>query len=239
VDEDLLNRSQQKLSLQRTNVPCQEGAGRIGACPLCHGEDSALIHTDGTREYRRCGACALIFADAGSLPTPAAERERYLLHSNRADEEGYLRHLRQLADPVMARVEPGSKGLDFGCGHTQVMAQILAQNGFPTCSYDPFFFPDLALLQRRYQFITCCEVMEHVHRTAEVFALFRELCVPGGTLAVMTRFYESANSFATWWYRRDPTHVRFFNEETMRWVASSAGWRVEFPAPNVTLFAAP
>ena len=59
----------------------------------------------------------------------------------------------------------------------------------------------------------------------------------GGTLAIMTRFYGVEAPFAQWWYRRDPTHVCFYCEETMRWIASNRGWCMECPTPHVALFA--
>jgi len=42
--------------------------------------------------------------------------------------------------------------------------------------------------------------------------------------------------FKEWWYHRDATHVCFYRQETMEWIARRFGWRVVFPLKNVILF---
>lgn len=119
------------------------------------------------------------------------------------------------------------------------MAAILTAAGFPCESYDPLFKPDDDLLERRYDYVTCCEVVEHVYAPARLFATFTELLEPGGLLGVMTRFYPEDTPFGEWWYRRDPTHVCFYTPATMRWIAEKHGWTASSPHPDVTLFTTP
>lgn len=208
-------------------------------CPLCGAP--ALELRDAASEcprYFRCPSCALIHLDPAHLLSLDEERKRYLLHENDANDGGYVRFLRRLADPLLARLPPGARGLDFGCGPAPVLAEMLTAAGFPCAAYDPFFAPNEALLERRYEFIACSEVVEHAHDPSRVFATLRRLLAPGGILGVMTTFYESEADFANWWYRRDPTHVCFYNETTMRWIGERHGWSCELAAPNVTLFTA-
>ena len=133
----------------------------------------------------------------------------------------------------------GARGLDFGCGPAPVLASLLTNAGYPCAAYDPLFAPDAALLDERYDFVACSEVVEHVHDPAGVFARFGRLLGRGGLLGVMTRFHDIDTPFATWWYRRDPTHVCFYAEATMRWIAAGRGWEVSFPRPDVALFSVP
>lgn len=147
--------------------------------------------------------------------------------------------LKRLADPVMERLPPGARGLDFGCGPAPVLSELLTSSGFPCVAYDPFFAPDESLLEAKYDFVTCSEVVEHAYDPAEMFATLRRLLAPGGLLGVMTTFYDASGSFADWWYQRDPTHVCFYNEETMRRIGERHGWRTDFPRPNVALFTTP
>jgi len=58
---------------------------------------------------------------------------------------------------------------------------------------------------------------------------------PGGWLAVMTIFQTDDTAFAGWHYRRDPTHVVFYREETFTAIARHHDWRCEFPCDNVVL----
>lgn len=117
-----------------------------------------------------------------------------------------------------------------------MLAGIMADAGFPCEAYDPFFFPNAALLTRSYDYVACSEVVEHSYDPAGTFSLFHRLLASGGLLGVMTRFYGHEAPFGEWWYRRDPTHVCFFAESTMRWIARRHGWKVEFPRPHVALF---
>jgi SAM-dependent methyltransferase len=207
-------------------------------CPLCGGASTVSYHEDAGREYRLCTLCMLIFVPPAMLPTPLEEVLRYVEHENSRDDPRYEQFLRRLADPLSARLPCGARGLDFGSGPTPVLAELLTADGFPTASYDPFFAPDESLLDGVYDFIACSETVEHLHHPGEVFDRFSRILKPGGTVGVMTRFYGHEAPFERWWYRRDPTHVSFYREETMRWIGQRHGWRVEFPVANVAIFAA-
>jgi SAM-dependent methyltransferase len=169
-------------------------------------------------------------------PTPLQEVLRYQEHRNNFGDEQYVQFLRRLADPLREKLAPGARGLDFGCGPQRVLAGFLSDNGFPTASYDPLFYPDAAVLDATYDFVACSEVLEHVHDPRKVLEQIAWLLRNGGTLGVMTRFHGIEAPFATWWYRRDSTHVCFYSEATMRWIAGSRDWTVAFPAPHVSLF---
>jgi hypothetical protein len=178
----------------------------------------------------------LIFLHPDQRPTLLQEVMRYQQHCNHAEDEGYIKFLRRLADPLRHVLPAGARGLDYGCGPTAVMAQVLESHGYPTVSYDPLFHPDEALLAGLYNFVTCCEVVEHVHDPWSMLALMARLLRGGGVLGVMTRFHGTEAPFRSWWYRRDPTHVCFYSARTMRWIAGSRGWDVDLASPNVALF---
>ncbi len=208
-------------------------------CPLCSAP--ALELPSAAREhprYFRCAVCALIHLDPAHRLPRDEEHDRYLLHENDGNDPGYVAFLKRLADPVMERLRPGAQGLDFGCGPAPVLSEIMTADGFPCAAYDPFFAPDETLLDKRYDFVTCSEVVEHAHDPARMFATLRRMLAPGGILGVMTMFHPGEDAFADWWYRRDPTHVCFYGEVTMRWIGEQHGWQTEFPRPNITLFSA-
>ena len=105
--------------------------------------------------------------------------------------------------------------------------------------WDPIYRPDAAALERTYDFITCTEVVEHMHRPAEEFRRLDHLLRPGGRLGVMTVFQTDDTRFAGWHYRRDPTHVVFYRESTLALVADKMGWSIEIPRANVAIFRKP
>jgi len=207
-------------------------------CPLCGMHIASGIEVEETR-YARCRECDLISLDPSRRPLPLDEVVRYTRHRNRADDDGYRRFLSRLSDHVVARLGAGAQGLDFGCGPSAVLADMLTEAGYPTVGYDPVFEPHGELLSRLYDFAVCSEVVEHFHHPASAFTLLGELVASGGLLGVMTRFHRPDIPFETWWYRRDPTHVCFYSEMTMQWVAAHHDWTLEIPEADIALFRVP
>lgn len=205
------------------------------ACPLCGGAAGTFLDEPG-REYRRCGTCALTFLSAAGHLDPGRERERYERHRNGPGDPGYRAFLEKVLGPLSAALPPGAEGLDYGCGPGPAASAILGERGFRTADYDPFFFPDAALLERAYDFLVCTEVFEHLRRPAADLARLDGLLKPGGVLGVMTGVLEDDAAFADWWYRRDPTHISFYRPETLAWVAARFGWSLERVGRDAALF---
>jgi SAM-dependent methyltransferase len=204
-------------------------------CPLCATAGAPLAFAAHRRSYYRCGECDLLFVAAADRPSPEVERAVYEQHDNDPADPGYRAFLDRLAAPLVARLEPGARGLDYGCGPGPALAAMLTEAGYPTAVYDPLFAPDRAPLARRYDFVTCTETVEHFHDPAAELARMGALVAPGGWLAVMTALVD-ARLGPRWWYLRDPTHVCCYSLATMRWLAARFGWRLEHPAANVVLF---
>ena len=208
-------------------------------CPVCDARDPAhFLQADG-RDYWRCPACEATFLDPAQRPDAETTHAQYRLHRNDPDDPAYRAFLSKLATPLLARLAPGRRGLDFGCGPGPALAAMLREAGHAMAVYDPLFFDDAAALREHYDFITCTEVAEHFHRPAEEFARFERLLAPGGWLAVMTRFQADDDAFGRWHYRRDPTHVVFYREATFRVIAARHGWRCEIPCADVALLQKP
>jgi SAM-dependent methyltransferase len=210
-------------------------AGVVPVCPVCCLGGTRAFAVVDDRRYWRCGHCEATFLDPAQCPTPARERAEYLRHRNDPADPGYRAFLARLAAPLLARLAPGAEGLDYGCGPGPALAAMLAEAGHRMSLYDPFFHPDEAALARRYDFVSCTEVAEHFHHPAAEFARLDALLRPGGWLAVMTCFQTDDARFARWHYRRDPTHVVFYREQTFRHLAAHHGWRCEVPAKDVVL----
>lgn len=210
------------------------------ACPLCG--QAAVRHLSRVRgvDFGQCGHCGLMQRDPAQWPDAESERAYYQLHRNAPDDPGYRRFLQPLFDALQPRLAADAHGLDFGCGNGSALAAMLREAGHAVALYDPLFAPDSACLDRRYDFITASEVFEHLHRPAEALAQLDRLLRPGGWLGVMTGTPPpAAEDLPQWHYLRDPTHVLFYPERTMAWIATRFGWRVELPARHVTLFYKP
>lgn len=208
-------------------------------CPLCHAPGPAHFASLREGEYWRCPACGLTFLHPDGHPDAAAERAQYETHENDPLDPGYRRFLGRLAEPLVARLPAGAEGLDYGCGPGPALAMMLREAGFPTAVYDPFYVPDTAPLERQWDFITCTEVVEHFHHPAVEFDRLHGLLRPGGWLGVMTELLTDDARFAGWRYRRDPTHVAFYSEAVLTWIARRYGYALQRPGRNVALFCKP
>lgn len=194
-------------------------------CPLCDRPGAVSMYRDGRRHFLQCSHCALVFVPPAERPGAAAEKARYDLHQNDPDDAGYRKFLSRLVDAVLERVPVGAEGLDFGSGPRPVLAQMLTDAGRKAAIYDLFYAPDASVWSRKYDFITACEVLEHLHRpVAELDRLFAALR-PGGLLAVMTSFAPGMPDFGKWHYISDFTHVCFFSPRVFEYIAGH--WEAE------------
>lgn len=208
-------------------------------CPVCRGGVTIPFATIGDRDYRRCPECEATVLDPRQRPLPLDEYAHYLHHQNRPDDPGYRRFLSRLADPLLTRLAPGSRGLDYGCGPGPALAAMLAEAGHRMAVFDPYFAPDLAPLDETYDFVTCTETAEHFHAPATEFARLRAMIRPGGWLGLMTCFQTDDARFADWHYRKDPTHVVFYRAATFAHLARVWGWSFEVPVKDVVLMQRP
>jgi len=206
------------------------------SCPLCHDRTVTPLGAIVGREYAACTTCALRFMLPAHHPSRDDERAVYDLHENAVHDPRYRAFLDRLALPLQALLPPGASGLDYGCGPGPALAAMLEERGFRMATHDPYFAPNADALARQYDFVTCTEVAEHFHDPAAEFVRLAGLLRPGGVLALMTQRLPEDQSFATWHYVRDPTHVCFYAERTLHWLAERHGWHLQQPAPSVALF---
>ncbi|HUF86708.1 MAG TPA: class I SAM-dependent methyltransferase [Thermohalobaculum sp.] len=208
-------------------------------CPVCRSvAPRPFLSVDG-RDYWRCATCEARFVDPRQHPSREDELAHYLQHRNDPDDPAYRGFLAKLADPLLARLPARSRGLDYGCGPGPALAAMLREAGHAVALHDPFFHPDPEALAPQYDFVTCTETAEHFHRPAAEFERLAGLVRPGGWLALMTCFQTDDGRFAGWHYRKDPTHVVFYRETTLRHIAGRLGWTCAIPVKDVALMRKP
>jgi len=206
-------------------------------CPLCAGIEISQYFSDKRRRYLRCGRCLLVFVPACFYLDREAERAEYDLHQNEPGDPGYRDFLSRLLRPLTERLEPGARGLDFGCGPGPALAEMLRESGFDMALYDSFYRPDARPLHNHYDFICATEVVEHLHRPGLELARLWNLLRPGGWLGIMTKLVRNQAAFANWHYKNDPTHVCFFSGDTWRWWATQQGAQLSLVGADVILLA--
>lgn len=194
-------------------------------CPLCSNNNpTAIDETSLEKKYFHCAVCDLRFLDPAHHLSPEDEKSRYLEHNNDVTDPRYQAFVRPLYDVIRENVTSGSVGLDFGAGTGPVLAKLLEADSYLITCYDPYFWPNQDALKNSYDFIFACEVVEHLRAPREEFLRIRNLLKPGGVLAIMTLLFEPEIDFASWYYRRDPTHIVFYSKKTFAWIAETFGF---------------
>ncbi len=192
-----------------------QGQGRSTMmCPLCQKVGAEVFHQDRTREFFLCSSCTIIFVSRSDLLSPSEEMKRYDSHQNSDDDPGYRDYFLKTVGPLQKELSPGSHGLDFGCGRTMLMGQLLLEKGHATDSYDPFYFPDETIWRKKYDFAVLNEVIEHLRDPSET--LNRLKSIVHGPVFVRTKLYPPTEAeFANWFYKRDVTHIQFWSHQAL------------------------
>ena len=192
-------------------------------CPLC-GSEAKYFARFRQSEYHRCSCCAGIFIDPQHLPDAASERGRYEEHNNDVNDPRYRKFVKPITKAIQRDFSATAAGLDFGAGTGPVISQVLSEQQYQIAQYDPYFHPQPQLLQQRYDYIVCCEVIEHFYQPRRDFVLLRQLLQPKGKLYCMTVLYRDEIDFENWFYVNDRTHVFFYSEQTLAWIVEHLGF---------------
>jgi SAM-dependent methyltransferase len=189
-------------------------------CPLCKCE-SDQFYKD---LFYICRDCKGIFRPAHHYPDPRKEKERYDLHRNDVFDEGYRHFVSPVTNEVLKCFLPKHKGLDFGSGPSSAVSRILEENGYDIKQFDPCFNNVRSLLKVKYDYVICCEVIEHFHYPEKEFAVLKELLQPHGVLLCMTFPFEDSINFNSWYYKNDLTHVFIYQKLTFEWIRNHFGF---------------
>lgn len=180
-------------------------------CPLCNSK-GYLFHSN---VFFLCSGCSGIFKAKHSLPSPEEEKKRYETHQNDVKDTAYQNFVSPITNAVQTYYTTDSLGLDFGAGTGPVISAVLESKGYSLHQFDPFFKNDTKTLKMKYDYVVCCEVIEHFHYPAKEFALLKKLLNPGGHLFCMTHLFTENTDFEQWYYKNDITHVFFYQIKTM------------------------
>lgn len=200
-------------------------------CTICGASTRELSQPGTGHCYYRCDQCDFIFKAEEHWVSAEEERQEYDLHVNSIDDPRYVAYFKRFLDAaVVGHVTTGKDGLDFGSGPAPVLAEILERDyGYRMDIYDLFYAPEKVFVGRRYDLITCTEVVEHLRDPLAFFRLARELLQEDGLLAVMTQFHpEDDAASLNAHYLRDQTHISYFSFKTMETVAALTGLEVVY-----------
>ncbi len=205
-------------------------------CLLCGSDKLKPYYLNENASYLCCSKCSLVFTPKRFHLNNVDEKSRYDLHQNNEDDTGYRQFLTSVFNPVLKHIKPHSKGLDFGCGPGPTLSKMFEDKDHLVDLFDKYYANNSQVFNRQYDFITATEVLEHLSDPEfEINRLFSMLN-SGGVLAVMTQLLTNEVDFATWYYKNDPTHICFFSEKTLRYLAKTHNARLEIISNNTALF---
>jgi len=192
-------------------------------CLLCQKDDGThqLVTTP---QFYHCSHCHSVFRSSDLLLSSELEKARYLLHENDVLDKGYQSFVSPLVQAVENSLPISAHGLDFGAGPAPVAAQLLSEQGYDIRFWDPFFHNNPEVLNTTYDFIICCETIEHFYRPLEEFQRMHRLLQPHGKLFCMTDLLPAMSTFEDWYYKNDMTHVIFYSEANLQWIKETVGF---------------
>jgi SAM-dependent methyltransferase len=190
-------------------------------CLICGFKTVAFSNEKSGIIYHRCDHCECICKDPSCYQSIEEQKLRYDLHENDEEDEGYRAYFQRFLDFVLPLVGSPESALDFGCGRSTLLANILNSMNISTDVYDPIYHPVKLYDNKKFQLIVSTEVFEHLHDPKAVFSELVEHLKPGGYIALQTQFHPGKEeAFQKWYYHKDPTHIVFFRPKTFDVLAS-------------------
>jgi len=193
-------------------------------CPLCNSKTNHLL-TFRKKEYHKCNNCDAVFMLPDFFVSLETEKSRYELHNDGSNDLGYLNFIKPITDYVINNFDKQDNGLDFGAGHSVVIANVLNEVSLNVKIYDPFFHNNKELLKEKYDYIIACEVIEHFHYPLKEFTLLYSLLNPHGKLIIMTDPLKETTNFSKWYYKNDETHVFFYSQKTFQFIQKTLDFK--------------
>lgn len=218
-------------------------------CGLCSSQRASLFHQHLSRpikgrRYYQCSDCGLIQVAQIDRLSLAEEKSVYDLHDNDPNDRRYRNFLSQLTTPLVTLLNEHQntfsqqplQGLDFGSGPGPTLSGMLREQGFNCFDYDIFYAPEAKRLLAEYEFITSTEVFEHLAKPAKVLDQLNTNLKPGGFLALMMQRPDEQDNFANWSYIKDPTHISFYTDQALDYIANQWSFRECYRDRNVIIW---
>lgn len=184
-------------------------------CHICTKSCESFVHKKTKLTYYHCNSCEYIFKSPEYYQDLELQKERYNLHENNEEDEGYRAYFQRFLNFVFSHVDEPKRALDFGCGRTALLATLLEEHGVRCDYYDPIYYPQNLKDTKKFDLIVSTEVFEHLHQPKEVLADLIMRLNKDGYLAIQTEFHTNDRiDFQNWWYPQDCTHIVFFRAKT-------------------------
>lgn len=188
-------------------------------CIICGSKTSIINDPQLKVEYDVCDYCGFVHKKKSFHLEFELENEQYDRHENTIENEGYVNIFKELIENFIKDLNITGKILEFGSGPNPVFKVLLEEAGYQVKDFDPFYNQNEDYKNHKYQMITSNEVPEHFANPIKEFDLLVSLLEPRGYLLLSSHFRNmDMDKFLHWWYRRDVTHVSFYNLKTYEYL---------------------
>lgn len=210
------------------------------SCPICNNTVSNTIGIKNNLTLVVCSSCACIYVD----PVPQNEHLQEM-YDDYLPTEKYVKKLKKKILTSRYKIfrlkkhqkSPGNTFLDVGCniGATVKAAQISGYSAtgidldktsvskaselFEDCEFQACSTFDLIETGRKFDFIYCSEVIEHVPNVQAFVQSLADLMHPGALLYLTTPdagHPKVPKNILNWKEVKPPEHLVFFNKSNMR-----------------------
>jgi len=120
-------------------------------CHICNRVTKSFKHEKTNITYYHCISCEYIFKSPTCYQDLETQKERYNLHENNEEDEVYRAYFQRFLDFVLPNIGNVKIALDFGCGRTLLLSQLLEDEGIACDYYDPIYHPDTLDEKKRYE----------------------------------------------------------------------------------------
>lgn len=197
-------------------------------CIICQAESKFLYQfKPHSPVYYRCDNCGCVFEDEHFFISAEEEKRRYDTHNNDVEDVRYQNFVSPIVNQVKKYYDQQAIGLDFGAGSGPVITKMLNDVGYQLDCYDPYYFPDTEVKKNLYDYIVCCETMEHFYHPIDEFKWMKQLLKDDGMFFGKTKMIPNLIDevyFDGFGYKNDPTHVVFYSEKTLQKIKQIIGF---------------
>lgn len=200
---------------------------KIPSCKICGSPTESIDDLKWKVTYDICHICDFISKQEQYYISPEEEQKRYEQHNNDTYDPGYIKRFEDMIKLHVKPLKRVEKVLDFGSGPYPMLTIIMKEKGYETVNYDPFFAPSKDYKNHKYDLIILSEVVEHIAKPKETIEELVSLLNPEGAILFMTEQRTMPSTdFLNWWYKRDNTHISFFNTKTFEYIAKMNNMKI-------------
>ncbi len=114
-------------------------------------------------------------------------------------------------------------GIDIDRHHVKIANDLKAKHLAKNVNFEVRNVLDQPL-EGKYDFIILSEVIEHLRDPREIMLGLKNMLKPQGKFFIKTKLRPGDKiEFSKWFYKRDSTHVQFFNQNSLRQLSNILG----------------